>query len=264
MSPEQIPARSGVDGFVDAYLRAREREQWLVADERVRSLPYPPRDDVHAAEWRRRADSARRLTHYLGAIDRPLAVWELGCGNGWLSARMAVLEHVEVVGVDVNVVELEQARRVFGGRPRLRFREGDACRGGRLVDDLADGETAVRPPDVIVLASVLQYIEDPNQLLRDLLQAVPQAEIHVLDTPIHRAADVAAARARTQRHYVSVGVEEMATHYFHHDGTVVAGLPHTVLYRPDTPWRAVERRVLRRSRSPFPWVRIRSTPGASR
>jgi len=203
------------------------------------------------------------LRQYTRTFGGEIGVKELG-SLGMDGARLRRVE--EAIARDI------AANRYDGAALRVHRR-------GRLVLDTVQGfahrgrGTKLSSDAVFVTfssgkqftaVSVLQYIEDPNQLLRDLLQAVPQAEIHVLDTPIHRAADVAAARARTQRHYVSVGVEEMATHYFHHDGTVVAGLPHTVLYRPDTPWRAVERRVLRRSRSPFPWVRIRSTPGASR
>ena len=137
--------------FVPAYLRARVREQRLLSDDRVRVLPYLPRRDPRAGEWRLRADTARRMTRYLAGIDRPIDVWELGCGNGWLAARMAQLQHVTVTGFDVNGAELDQARRVFEGRPRLALRHGDIGRATELLGQC-------RPsPDVVVFASSLQY-----------------------------------------------------------------------------------------------------------
>ena len=229
--------------FVDAYLRARRREGRLLPDDLVQQLPFLPEGDDRHDEWRLRADSSDRLIHYLERLHRPLIVHDLGCGNGWLTARLAALDHVTAVGFDVNDEELAQARRVFADRPRLSFVLDEA--GFRGVADL------------VVLASVLQYIADPAALLRELTSGHEgPAEIHVLDTPIYRAAEVVAARERTRQHFRSIGVPEMIVRYHHHGWDVFAGFEHTVLYDPNALRHRFARRVLGRRRSPFPWIRV--------
>jgi SAM-dependent methyltransferase len=261
------------DGFVGAYLRARVQEQRLLADEVVRTLPYPSRRHPHAGEWRERADTARRFTSYLASLGRPVVVWELGCGNGWFAARMAQLEHVSVVGIDINDAELDQARRVFGGRPRLHFCHSDLRRGVGVHDDVVVSRSSAgehdrrldQRPDIVLLASSLQYVADAHWLLADLLGAVPVGgEIHVVDTPFHHAGDLPAARERSRRHYAAIGVDEMARHYHHHGWAVFEALPHDVLYRPDALRHRLERRILRRHRSRFPWVRCAADTGLDR
>jgi hypothetical protein len=52
----------------------------------------------------------------------------------------------------------------------------------------------------------------------------------------------------------------MAAHYHHHDWAALGATPFDVLYRPDDRRRRLERRLLRRNRSPFPWIRFRIDP----
>ena len=254
LSPVSGPARP----FVDAYLRARDLEHRLLPDDDVvRALPGRPEGDPLADEWRQRADTARRFTRYLAAAGRPLKVSDLGCGNGWFTARMAAIAHVTATGIDVNLHELEQARRVFGGRPRLDFVHDD------FVSGHYGGRCHGEAPDIAVIASTLQYVADPSSFLRSLLGALaPGGEIHVLDSPIYDPTDVAAARERTRAHYQRIGVEEMVEHYYHHDWRVFDGLGHDVLHRPSTVVHRAQRRLLRRPVSQFPWIRI--TAGEAR
>jgi SAM-dependent methyltransferase len=236
---------------VATYLRVREREGRLLGDADVRRLPdlssgHPLRD-----EWRQRADSAARLIRYLRRLSPPLAILDVGCGNGWLGRRLAELPGAEVLGVDRNSLELEQARRVFGDIPNLRFELADA------MDTLAPGV----PADVIVLASVIQYFEDLGALVERLTSwLAAEGEIHVLDSPLYEPVDVPAARERTRQHYEALGVPEMAAGYHHHAWPELAGLPVEVLYRPSTLARRIQRRLPGRPTSPFPWLRI--GPGA--
>jgi SAM-dependent methyltransferase len=251
--------RSHDASFVPAYLLARERERRLLPDDVVRSLPALPHaqnGDPLAGEWRQRADSARRFLRYLTAMRAPVHVWDLGCGNGWFTAQLASLDGVSATGVDINTTELAQARRVFGDRPQLQFRDGDLR---EAVQFIGHAPPAAAGLDVVLLASTLQYVADASGLLRGLLDALPpRAEIHVLDTPIYRRDQVQSARERTRSHYGQLGVAAMVDHYHHHDWSTFAGLPHQVLYRPGALGRRIERRVLRRPISPFPWIRITS------
>ena len=255
--------------FAEAYLLARSREQRLLPDAVVAALPdFAVAPDVAADrsrgdEWRQRADSSVRLTGYLADLAArrrlPLTVWEVGCGNGWLAARLASAPDVSVVGFDVNVEELEQAHRVFDGRDRLCFALGDL---GALPEQLRMARGV--GPDIVVMASVLQYVVDPNSILRRAVGAsVPGTEFHVLDSPIYDdASEVDAARQRTRDHYEQIGVPTMAEHYHHHTWDAFAGLRADVLYRPDAPAVRLQRRLLRRARSSFPWIRI--TAGVAR
>ena len=233
----------------EVYLQARSREGRLLPDQLVAGLPDLPSGHPLHQEWRQRADSADRLCAYLRAQHRALRLLDAGCGNGWLAHRLAAIDGTTVIGVDLDGVELDQARRVFGGRPHVEFVAGD----------LLDGVPDVGAPDVVVLASVIQYLGELGDVLDALLALMrPGAEIHVVDSPIYRRADVAAARERTRRHYAVVGVPQMALHYHHHCWDELAGVAFDVLYRPDD-WRhRAERRLLRRPRSPFPWIRIRA------
>jgi SAM-dependent methyltransferase len=214
----------------------------------VATLPRVPPGDPHRDEWRLREDSAGRLIRYLARLRRPLAVLEIGCGNGWLANRVARLDRSRVVGLDANEPELDQARRVFRGRPNLAFVSGDAT---------AASPPAERP-DIILLASVVQYVADLPGLLRRLSAwHDPGGEIHIIDSPFYGSDEVAAARERTRAHYSNLGVPEMAEVYHAHEWRSLEGFAFEVLYGPDSVRARFERRVLGRPRSPFPWIRIR-------
>ncbi len=238
--------------WTETYLRARRLEGRLYPDDVVARLPLAPAADPLRREWLQRADSAARLVAYLSRLPRPLVALEVGCGNGWLANLVAAVPGSDVTGLDVNVVELDQARRVFGDRPNLRF---------VLADVLAAPMPTPRPT-VIVLASVIQYAPDLGALIRRLADwLAPGGEIHVLDSPIYAPDDVPAARERTRRYYAELGVPEMAPVYQHHDWRAFDGFKVDVLSRPGTPRARIERRLLGRllgrPRSPFPWLRIR-------
>lgn len=237
-----------VPAWTSSYLRARELEGRLYPDAIVATLPHVPPGDPLRDEWRLRGDSVDRLVAYLGRLRRSLVVLEVGCGNGWVASRIAAVRGCRVTGLDANETELAQAERVFGGRPNLAFIAGDA---------ITSPPPAERP-DVIVLASVIQYVADVPGLLRRLGGwLAPGGELHALDSPFYRAEDVPAARERTRRHYAELGVPEMADVYHAHDWRSLDGFAVDVLYRPDSRWVLFERRVLGRPRSPFPWLRIR-------
>jgi SAM-dependent methyltransferase len=233
----------------DAYLRAREREGRRLPDALVATLPDVPRTDPRSHEWRQRADSCARLVAYVRTLPRPVTIVDVGCGNGWVASRMARTDGARVVGIDAVADELDQARRVFGSQPRLEF----------VCAEVVDGDLPTDRADVVVLASVVQYVPEPARLIGSLLATLrPGGEVHVLDSPLYRSSELAAARERTREHYAEVGVPEMVGAYHHHTWESFASLHPDVLYRPDTLRRRFERRVLRRPRSPFPWLRFRA------
>lgn len=249
-APDPVARAGPTAPWVATYLRVREREGRLYPDAAVRQLPVVAHSDPLHGEWRQRADSAARLTAYLARRPRPLSVLEVGCGNGWLAHRLAQVPDSQVIGLDANETELGQARRVFAERANVRFVLGDV--------------RCVVPPaerwDVIVLASVIQYVPDLPGLLRRLAGWLrPGGELHLLDSPLYGPDELAGARARTQDHYAALGVPEMAAFYRHHTWRELDGFPAEVLYRPSSVPTRLQRRLLGRPRSPFPWIRIRPT-----
>ena len=234
--------------WADAYGRAREQEGRRFPDAVVAGLPELAVSHPLAGEWAARGHTARLIAAYVGSRGRPPAIVDLGCGNGWLANRLAVETTRSVVGIDVNVVELDQARRVFGGRLNLTFVEADFTSARGWVGDA----------ELVLLASVIQYVADLPTLIRGLRADLPgDGEIHIVDSPLYEPAGVAAAADGTRRHYADVGVPEMAAHYHHHTWAELSAFPVEVMYSPGA-WRVrIERRLLRRPRSPFPWLRIR-------
>jgi 2-polyprenyl-3-methyl-5-hydroxy-6-metoxy-1,4-benzoquinol methylase len=242
---------SGAD-WRSAYLRAREREGRRLPDDVVAELPHVPASHPLAQEWRQRADSCTRFVSYLRDRVGTVRVVDVGCGNGWMANRIAEIDGLRVVGLDAVAEEIHQARRVFGSRARLEF----------VHAEVVDGNLPVEPPDVVLLASVIQYVPDPARLLRAMLASLrPGGEVHVFDSPIYRPTDVASARERTRAHYRGVGVPEMTQVYRHHSWDAFSALRFDLLYRPDSRRGRLERRLTRRPRSPFPWLRFRAERG---
>ncbi|MHB8458903.1 MAG: class I SAM-dependent methyltransferase [Candidatus Limnocylindrales bacterium] len=248
-TPVPIPAWAAI------YDRVRALEGRRYPDALVARLPAVPTDDPLREEWRQRADSVDRLIRHLERLARPLVVLELGCGNGWLAARIARIDGSQVVGLDVNAAEIAQARRVFGAVPNLSFVEGDAV----------SAPSPLERPTAIVLASVIQYVEDVPSLLRRLDGwLAPGGEIHLLDSPLYGPGTVDEARRRSDAYYRSLGVPAMAAVYRHHTRAVLAGLRADVLHDPWALRIRLGRRLARRPTSPFPWIRIRGLDRPSR
>jgi trans-aconitate methyltransferase len=196
--------------MITHYLEARLREARLLEDEVVKFLPDVSPQSPFYREWRMRKRSFQRFQTYLYArSSHPLQILDLGCGNGWMSNALAENPNWQVSAVDVNELELHQAKRLFH-RPNLNFFEMDLS--------LWPTNPFPSPFDVIVLAASVQYFADLPALvgyLRTLL--APNGEIHVLDSPFYNNETLrAAARLRTIAYYQQLGVPEMAQYYYHH------------------------------------------------
>ncbi len=229
----------------DLYLRVREKEGRLLPDELVSHLPDIPASHPLAAEWRARANSSTRLVRYLTMLGHPLAILELGCGNGWLSHQLACIPMGHVWGIDRTSSELVQAERVFQ-RPNLGF----------LSCDISHAPFHQQAFDIIVLASVIQYFADLPGLIHRLWSLVkPGGEIHLIDSPIYQEAEIPDARQRTRMYYASLGFPEMAEYYFHHTMTDLTPFSPRFLYRPGR-MRVLLSHQLGHDISPFPWLLI--------
>ena len=231
---------SGPVNFEEVYINIRQKEQRIYTNEEVALLPgiYP--DHIHYHEWQIRKRSSERLINYLDKKNKPLKILEIGCGNGWLSAKMADVPNSKVTGLDINLTELKQAFEVFD-KPNLSFIYGD-------IHDSLRGSTF----DIIVFAASIQYFPSLKEIIsKALLLLNPGGEIHILDTPFYENDEVENAIERTKKYYTGLGHPEMATHYFHHNINELKNFKHEFLSRGDT----ILNKLLRKN-DPFPWIRI--------
>jgi ubiquinone/menaquinone biosynthesis C-methylase UbiE len=173
-----------------------------------------------------------------------MEILEIGCGNGWLSNRLAEIRGAEVTGLDINFTELQQAARVFNDAPNLNFIHGDIRSG--ILDD--------RLYDFVIFASTIEYFPYLKKIIHlSLTYLKPGGELHILDSPFYGPDRIEQERKRTLAYYTSLGYPEMADFYFHHQMADLRPFHHSLLYNPHAfPGR------LWRSRSPYPWIRIKS------
>ncbi len=227
-------------GFEQQYLEVRERELHHYTNEQVAFLPDIESAHPHYKEWQIRKRSYIRLVDHLKKKRKHLDILEVGCGNGWLSAKMVTIDNTTVTGTDINVTELNQAKAVFGNTPNLQF----AC------SDIRDKALADEQYDVIVFAASISYLPSLQDILNVALKLLTEnGEIHIIDSPLYNDENVANARQRTKDYYVAMGLPEMTNLYFHHTIKELASFKYKTLYNPFS----ISNKLLRR-RHPFYWI----------
>ena len=245
MSTNLVFLTPPVNEFEEAYLAVRKKEGRLYDDALVKELPYLPSSHPQAREWSLRQENVAELVAYLGRKGGQ-QILDLGCGNGWLTQRIAGEIPAQVLGMDINQTELEQAHKLFQS-PTCRFAYGDI-----FAKDLQIGLF-----DTIVLASCAQYFPDLPSLLNRLLSFLePDGEIHLLDSPIYSSSEIDAARQRTDSYYREQKVVAMQQHYHHHSWEDLDEFAYEVKYQPTSLSNRL-RRKLGSAVSPFPWLIIR-------
>ena len=200
--------------FEKLYIASREMEKRIYTDVQVASLPDIDSNHIHAGEWKVRGRSAGRLIKYLSKTNKQLSILEMGCGNGWLSGRLAGIKKSSVVGIDINEMELNQAKRVFGHLTNIQFETGN-LKSFRYK----------RKFDTIIFAASIQYFPDLHQTINDaILLLNPGGEIHILDSHFYSKETMQIAAQRSHSYYQSIGYGEMAEWYFHHTLDSMEGL----------------------------------------
>lgn len=233
------------DKEVDLYLKVREKEGRLYSDEVVAKLPLFSKNHGLSNEWQARFQSAERLRKYLSQKKYPLKILDLGCGNGWLSNFLAQDNHF-VYGVDQNLFELKQAKRVFLESSKLHF----------LKADIFSAPFPKESFDIILLASAIQYFPDLTKLLENLFHYLKlNGEIHILDSAFYADDEIPQAIRRSEEYYSSIGFPEMSKYYFHHRISELQEFSPTWLYKPSL---LRYKKIFGKIDSPFPWIMIKS------
>lgn len=227
--------------FEDLYIEVRRREKRVLTDSQVMFLPDIDGKHVHYNEWKIRKRSSQKLTGYLEKKNRPLKILEVGCGNGWLSSKLSAIPNTMVTGLDVNEVEIAQAKRIFR-KDNLEFAWGS----------FDPARYAQKRLDIIVFAASIQYFESLKTTLLDALSCLsPDGEIHILDSHFYKPVKIVDALKRTCDYYSEIGYPEMAGYYFHHTLNALNGFNYKILSDP--------RHILNRidKKSPFYWVLVK-------
>jgi ubiquinone/menaquinone biosynthesis C-methylase UbiE len=228
--------------FEDLYMHTREKEKRVYTNEQVALLPEISSSHPYHHEWIVRQHSSEQLVRYLTGKRRALNMLEVGCGNGWMAAKLSAIPKATVTGMDINETELNQARAVFK-KDNLRF----------VYDTVREGIFPDQQFDVVVFAACLPYFSSLN-ILRLLFPILaPNGEIHILDTPFYKPDEVAGARERMKAYYAAMNIPEMGNCYYHHSTEELQAFKPRFLYNP----RSFVNRLLRKG-YPFPWIVIES------
>lgn len=228
--------------FEQAYINARKTEGRVLSDEEVKILPNI-KNRPHKGEWKLRQKSATRILQYFSQTKESI-VLDIGCGNGWLTSGIAQNPSLTVLGIDMNLTELYQASRVFQ-QENLFFVYGD-------IFDLPLKKSTIQ---VITLVAAVQYFKDLNKLIRRLMELLSyNGEIHIIDSPIYSASEIAEAKTRSHSYYKQAGQEEMINYYFHHDFDDLIKWEYEILYKQSK--RNYIRKFLGTNDMPFPWIKI--------
>jgi SAM-dependent methyltransferase len=238
------PGAPAEERFNELYVALRGKEGRMYTDREVARLPDIAPSHAYFKEWKIRKRSCQRLLRYIKNNRRLSTILEVGCGNGWLSGRLAGAARGKVTGIDINGAELAQARRVFGKISNLDFVDGD-IRSGILRE---------KKYDLVVFAASIQYFSSLGEIIEAAMQHLTLCgEIHLLDSPLYRFNEIAEARHRSRKYFAEAGFSKMANHYFHHGMEDLTPFCFAVLDNP----HSLKNKLLF-SKNPFYWVVIKN------
>ena len=233
-----------VNAFEELYVALRLKEGRIYSEKEIAELPVIAASHPHYKEWLIRKHSCNKLLRYIKRHGHICNILEVGCGNGWLAARLSSETKARVTGIDINTVELEQAKKVFRRIPNLKFVEGD-IRSGILADEKFD---------LIVFAASVQYFKSLKEILKIATRYLTlQGEIHIIDSHLYQPNEIASAKQRSKKYFTDIGFPEMAHFYFHHCIYEIESLQFSILYNPNF-W--INKLLFRRN--PFHWVVIKN------
>jgi ubiquinone/menaquinone biosynthesis C-methylase UbiE len=230
--------------FDKLYFRMRQKEGRIYTDADVATLPFIYTSHPHFNEWVIRKHSQKALLSYIKHKNTFANILEVGCGNGWLSSRIAKAIDAEINGLDINTHELEQARRVFKNVPNLNF-----INGSLQSESLQDEKF-----DMIIFAASIQYFSSLKQIVQIALEHLTlQGEVHIMDSPFYKQHEITGARQRTNAYYEGLGFASMAAYYYHHSLAELANFQYKILHHPNS-WK----NKLSIKKNPFYWIAIKN------
>ncbi|MBS1509614.1 MAG: class I SAM-dependent methyltransferase [Bacteroidetes bacterium] len=209
--------------FEQQYILLRKKEGRIYSDAELRLLPETAPLHPYHKEWNIRNQSLQKLLKIINRKGGKINILEVGCGNGWLSAKLAQHTKAQITGIDINRLELRQANRIFKAIPNLRFVNG------RLQDEqLKDTRF-----DIILFAASIQYFPSFKKIIHTAMEYLTlQGEIHIVDSPFYLQHELDAAKQRTKNYFTGMGCTGMTAYYFHHCVDDLKRFNARILYNP--------------------------------
>ena len=237
LSPED---GTRLDEWLRRYTRVRRDEGWAVDDPvYYRSLPHEDTSGRHAELWRRRAQSYDKLLEKVvdeqrKFADRPLAILDLGAGNGWLSLRLS--ENHWPVAVDVST-DPHDGLATLGRYGEVPFH--------RIQASFEALPFADRQFDLAIYNDSLHYAVNGGAALREAWRVLrPGARLVVLDSPVYEDARggeraIAARRKELRERYGWEGEPLKQLHYLSRSRLNSLAIEGKMTWRPIIPYRGL-------------------------
>jgi SAM-dependent methyltransferase len=125
------------------------------SDTEVSSLPFITASHPHYKEWRIAQEYCKKTIEYVRQKGNNINILVAGCGNGWLAAALSSHTLGYVIGIDEDMEEIKQAKRVFAAIPNLQFEHG-----GIDASCLQQKQF-----EIIIMADCIQYKDELPALL---------------------------------------------------------------------------------------------------
>jgi SAM-dependent methyltransferase len=169
--------------FIADYEFIRSAEgRGSVDDDYYLALPFEDLSGNNADQWKIRTCTFRYMERHiispLGALrNRPLRILDLGAGNGWMSYRLALMEHSPIaVDLLTNDYDGLGAALHFGRQVRPLF--------PRVQADLDHLPFASSTFDLAIFNASFHYSEDYDRTLAEALRCTgPEGVVVIADTP---------------------------------------------------------------------------------
>ena len=230
--------------FGHLYLRLRQKQGRIYTDADVVTLPYIYTSHLHYSEWVIRKHSQKALISYIKNKKTVTSILEVGCGNGWLCSGIAKAVDAEITGIDINIHELEQAKRIFKNIPNLNF-----ISGSLRTDTLQDEKF-----DIIIFAASIEYFPSLKQIIHTAVEHLTlQGEVHIMDSPFYQQPEIAAARQNALVYYKACGLNGMKDYCHYHTLIDLKNFQYKILHHPNS-WR----NKLYIKKNPFYWIAIKN------
>lgn len=231
---------SGNININQTYFRSGQTKGYIYTDGEVAALPYIHINHRHYREWMIRKHSLKALLSYVKNKRSFTGILVVGCGNGWLSSRIAKEIDAEVTGIDTNSYELSQAKRVFKNISNLGFintkLEGDSLKNEKF--------------DMIIFEASIEYFPSAKEIMRVAVEHLTlQGEVHILDSPFYKQYEIAIAR---QQHKEQ-GLNPMKTQLYYHMLIELENFQYKILHHPNS-WK----NKLSIKKNPFYWIVIKN------
>lgn len=228
------------------YLKIREKEGRIYSDDILKCLPEISKTNPLNNEWQVRKATMKNLINYFSNKDK-LSILDIGCGNGWLSNKIALNTNNFVVALDMNRNELLQGARVFIDNKKLKFVYAN------IFEDIFPPESF----NTVIFSSSIQYFNDFESLIKRIFYFLKaKGEIHIVDSNFYSITGSIKAKKRTINYYKKLGFPEMINFYYHRTKKELKIFNYKMLNKKSINIMNIKRIFGMKSRAIFPWIVI--------